>query len=49
MKKLCPDIPIIGFKNNKNSKRHGVRDVLPDINEVGRWKPCSGKKYLSHL
>ena len=40
------DIPVIGFKNNKNSNLHGMRTLFPDINEVGRWKPCSRKRYL---
>ena len=42
-KKVFPEVPIIGFKNNKNLKSHLVRVALPDINEVGRFKPCGGK------
>ena len=43
-KKVFPEVPIIAFKNNKNLKSHLVRITLPDINEVGRCKPCSGKR-----
>lgn len=46
--KVFPHLSNIGFKN-KNSKSHWVRAVLPDINEVGRWKPCSGRRYPIHL
>ena len=42
-KKVFPEVPIIGFKNNKNLKSHLVRAALPDINEVGRCKPCARK------
>ena len=35
-KKVFPEVPIIGFKNNKNLKSHLVRAILPDINEVDR-------------
>ena len=37
------EVPIIGFKNNRNLKSHLVRDALPDINEVSRCKTCCGK------
>ena len=43
-KKVFPEVPIIGFKNNKNLKSHVVRATLPDINEVGRCEPCGGKR-----
>ena len=43
-KKVFPEIPIIGFKNNKNLISHLVRAALPDINEVGRCEPCGGKR-----
>ena len=43
-KKVFPEVPIIGFKNNKNLKSHLVRAALPDINEVGRCEPCGGKR-----
>ena len=33
-KKVFPEVPIFGFKNNKNLKSHLVRATLPDINEV---------------
>ena len=35
-KKLFLEVPIIGFKNNKNLKSHLVRADLPDIDEVGK-------------
>ena len=43
-KKVFPKVPVIGFKNNKNLKSHLVKAALPDINEVGRCEPCSGKR-----
>ena len=43
-KNVFPEVPIIGFKNNKKLKSHVVRAVLPDINEVGRCESCSGKR-----
>ena len=42
--KVFPEVPIIGFKNNKKFKSHLVRAVLPDITEVGRCEPCRGKR-----
>ena len=42
-KKVFSEVPIIGFKNNKNLKPHLVRAALPDINEVDEWEP-SGRK-----
>ena len=45
-KKVFPEVPVIGFKNNKNLKSHLVRAAVPDINEVGRRKPCGEKKDL---
>ena len=42
-KKVSPEVPIIGFKSNKNLKPHLVRTALSDINEVGRRVPCGGK------
>ena len=47
--KAFPEVPIFGFKNNKNLKLHLVRAALPDINEVGRCKPCSGKRPACQL
>ena len=43
-KRVFPEVPITGFKNNKNLKSHLVRAALPDINEVGRCEPCGGKR-----
>ena len=43
-KKVFPEVPIIGFKNNKNLKSHLVRAALPDIDEVRKCEPCGGKR-----
>ena len=32
-KKVFPEVPIIGFKINKNLKAHLVRSQLPDLDE----------------
>ena len=47
-KKAFPDVPVIGFKNNKNLNVHLVKSRLPDLDEVDRSKPCGGKSYC-HL
>ena len=47
-KKVFPDVPMIRFKN-KNLKAHLVRSQLPDLDEVGRSKPCGGKRPPCHL
>ena len=39
-KKVFPDVPMIGFKNNKNLKAHLLRLHLPDLDEVEQSKPC---------
>ena len=43
-KKVFPDVPMAGFKINKNLKAHLVRSQLPDLDEAGRSKPCGGKR-----
>ena len=43
-KKVFPEVPIIDFKNNKNLKSYLVRAAFPNINDVGRCKPCGGKR-----
>ena len=43
-KKVFAEVPNLGLKKNKNFKSHLVRATLPDINEVGRCKPCVGKR-----
>ena len=48
-KKVFPNVPMIGFKINKNLKAHLVRSQLPDLDEVGRSKPCGGKNSLSFM
>ena len=45
-KKVFPNVPMIGFENNKNLKEHLVRSQLPYLDEVGRSKPCGGKDLL---
>ena len=47
--KVFPDIPMIGFKNNKNLKAHLVRSQLPGLDEVGRSNPCGGIRPPCHL
>ena len=42
--KVFPKKPVIGFKNSKNLNSHLVRSALPDVTEVGRCKPCGGKR-----
>ena len=49
LKKVLPDVPMIGFKINKNVKAHLLRLKLLDLDEVGRSKPCGGKRAPSHL
>ena len=48
-KKAFPDILMIGFKINKNVKAHLVRSQLPNLDQVGRSKPCGGKRPPCHL
>ena len=48
-KKVFPDVPMTGIKNNKNIKAHLVRSQLPNLDEVGRSKPCRVKRPPCHL
>ena len=48
-KKVSPNVPMIGFKNNKNFMAHLVRSQLPDLDEVVRCKPCGGKRPTCYL
>ena len=48
-KKVFADVPMIGFKINKNWKTHLVRSQWPDMDEVGRSKPGGGKRRPGHL
>ena len=48
-KKGFPDVPMIGFKIHKNLKAQLIRSQLPDLDEVGRSKPCGGKRPPCHL
>ena len=45
-KKLFCEVSIIGFKSNNNLKSHLVTATLPNINKVGRCKPCGGKRQV---
>ena len=47
-KKVFPDVPMIGFKI-KNLKAHLVRSQFPDLDGVGKSKPCRGKRPPCHL
>ena len=48
-KKVFPNVSMIGFKINKNLKAHLVKSQLPDLDEVGRSKPCGRKRPSCHL
>ena len=48
-KKVFPDVPVIGFKIIKNFEARLVKSQLPDLDEVGRSKPCGGKRPPCHL
>ena len=48
-KKVFPELPLIGFKSNKNLKAHLIRSQLPDWDEVGRSTLWGGKKPPCHL
>ena len=48
-KKVFPDVPIIGFKINKNLEAHLVKSQLLDLDELGRSKPSRGKRPPCHL
>ena len=43
-KNVFSEIFTIGFKNNKNLWGYLVRAVLLKEDEVGRFKPCGGKR-----
>ena len=47
-KKVFSDVPMIPMIN-KNLKAHLVRLHLPDLDEVGRSKPCGRKRPPCHL
>ena len=46
---MFPEVPIIGFRNNKKLKLHLLRAALSDITEVGRFEPCGGKRLPCQL
>ena len=37
------------FKTNNSFKEYLVRSKLQDIDDLGRSKPCRGKKFVCHL
>ena len=43
-KEVFPDVPLIGFKNNKSLRDHLVRSQLPDIEETGKSEPRGRKR-----
>ena len=47
--KVFPDVPIIGFKNNKNLKPSSVWGSLANINDVSGCKPLGGKIHPCQL
>ena len=38
--KVFPDVPVTGFKVNKNLKKHLERSQLPDLSEIGKRPAC---------
>ena len=48
-KKLFPEVNMIRIKNNKSLKAHLVTSQLPDLDEVGRFKPCGGETSFSFM
>ena len=40
---IFPDVPMTSFKIRENLKAHLVKSQLPDLDKVGRSKPCGGK------
>ena len=47
-KRVCRNVPVVGFCNGKSLKNYLVRVVLPRTHETGRCEPC-GKQYLFRL
>ena len=45
-KKVFPDVPVVGFLNDKSLKDYLVRADLPKTNETGRCEPCGKKTCL---
>ena len=48
-KKVFPDVPLIGFKINKNLKAHLVRSQLPELVEVCRSHRCEEKDLADEI
>ena len=49
IKKVFPDVPMIGFKNKRSLKAHLVRSELPDSDEVVRFRLYGEKRLPCHL
>ena len=47
-KKVCRNVPVVGFRNGKILKNYLLRAVLPRTHETRRCEPC-GKQYLFRL
>ena len=39
-KTVCPNVPVVGFRNGQSLKDYLVRAALPKTNEAGRCQPC---------
>ena len=48
-KEVFPDVPLIGFKNDKNLKAHLVGSQSPDLDEEGRSKPFARRRTPGHF
>ena len=47
--KVFPDVPMIGFKNNKNLRVYLIRSQLSDLDEERKSKPCGRKRLSCHV
>ena len=45
-KRVFPDVPLIGFKNNRNLKAHLVSSHLPVLDEVSRMNRVEERNLL---
>ena len=46
LKKVFPNLPVIGFQNGKSLKGFLVRAALPKLNGSDRCEPCEKKTCL---
>ena len=49
IKKVFPDVPMIGFKNKRSLKAQLVRSELPDSDEVVSFRLYGEKRLPCHL